>query len=46
MDNKLKNGEIITESPNMQLFDLDFCRKVQASELATIIYRIVEKMMN
>ncbi|MBN2350152.1 MAG: hypothetical protein JXJ22_15035 [Bacteroidales bacterium] len=33
---KVKNGNMIVENPNRQLANMDFCRKEQPSELATI----------
>jgi len=36
LNDKLVKGKVIIENPNRQLADFDFCRKGQASELATI----------
>ena len=36
---KLINGQMVVESPNRKLAEMDFCRKGQPSDLATIKYR-------
>jgi hypothetical protein len=36
---KLINGQMIIENPNRQLAEMDFCRKGQQSELATIKFK-------
>ena len=36
---KLINGKMIIENPNRQLAEMDFCRKGQQSELATIKFK-------
>jgi hypothetical protein len=36
---KLMNGKMIIENPNRQLAEMDFCRKGQQSELATIKFK-------
>lgn len=36
---KLVNGKMVIENPNRQLASMDFCRKGQQSELATIKYK-------
>jgi hypothetical protein len=41
---KLVNGKMLIENPNRQLAEMDFCRKGQPGELATIKFN--ELMIN
>jgi hypothetical protein len=43
LQNKLVNGMMVVENPNRQLANMDFCRKGQASEIATIRYNEIIK---
>jgi hypothetical protein len=43
LQKKLSNEKMIVENPNRQLADMDFCRKGQQSELATIKFNDLMK---